>query len=112
MDDYKIVPDEKEMRMEKRKREMDEFKRRIDAERAERDLIRVLRAGLCTTRSIIDELEGEMWYDSKQVIGDREIVTAAKDLISAALRLEEAMDADAPLPEEQTTLDDFVRDGE
>ena len=112
MDDYKILLDEKEMRAEKRRKELEEFKRRIDAEKAERDLIRVLRAGLCTTKGIIDELEGELWYSAKQVLDDKPIVTAAKELICAALKLEKAMGVDDPLPEGQTVLDDFVREEE
>ena len=115
MEDYKIIPDEKEMRVEKRRKEMEEFKARLELERAERDLLRMTRVGLCMAKSTIDLIEGELWYDSKAVFSDKRIAEALKDFVHATSKLQEALDASEvqeSLPDGQTTLDgEICKDG-
>ena len=88
MDEFKIQPDEKELRAEKRLREMDEFAKRAEMERSKRELKKHLQVGMHMLRATAEMIDAIILEDVTELIEDRKMMDKIMDMLDVAAEIQ------------------------
>ena len=91
MDEYRIIPDEREQREEKRRAELETFKQRTELERSKRELRRKLQVGTHMLRATAEMIDALIIDDFDNLCTDRKFMDKVMDLMDAANDIQEAL---------------------
>lgn len=93
-EEYKIVPDEREIRAEKRQREMETLNKQIELEKSKRELKRQLQVGTHMLRATAEMLDALILDDFGEMCADREFMDKIMKLMDCAVEIQEALTHD------------------
>ena len=90
-DEFTILPDEKELRYERRQAELEAFKQRTELERSKRELKRKLQVGTHMLRATAEMLDALIIDDFDSLCTDRKFMNKVMELMDTATEIQEAL---------------------